>query len=144
MSDEVRRQLGKYRGTVVDNVDPAQLGRLRVRVPDVTGAEESPWALPCAPMAGNNAGILAIPAIGAQVWVEFERGDASFPIWVGGFWSNVAPMPDVAADGILLRTVGGATISVSDDAIIISNGKGAKITLTGPVVSINEGALEVI
>jgi hypothetical protein len=35
-------------------------------------------------------------------------------------------------------------ISISDTGIVISNGQGATILMTGPSVTINEGALEVI
>ena len=44
--------------------------------------------------------------------------------------------------GILLQ-VGDAMISVSDAGIIIDNGQGATIALTGPTVTVNDGALEV-
>ena len=82
---------GKYRGKVENNIDPLMLGRIQVNVPAVPGIKMS-WALPCAPYAGPQVGFYAIPPIGANVWVEFEGGDANYPIWVGGFWSpNQAP-----------------------------------------------------
>ena len=85
-----RRFYGKYRGFVVDNADPEKLGRLKVRVPSVLGAEVvTGWALPCTPYGGNmNQGFLFIPEVGAGVWTEFEEGDLEFPIWVGTFWSK--------------------------------------------------------
>jgi Uncharacterized protein conserved in bacteria len=100
-----RRFYGKYRGLVVDNEDPANLGRLRLKVPSVLGNEVvTGWALPCAPYGGAaDQGFLFIPDREAGVWVEFEEGDLEFPIWVGTFWSkpdheNELPKPN-KADG---------------------------------------------
>jgi len=45
--------------------------------------------------------------------------------------------------GILLKTLTGAFISINDIGITISNGKGAIITMTGPTVMVNAGALTV-
>ncbi|MGH8563226.1 MAG: phage baseplate assembly protein V [Gammaproteobacteria bacterium] len=78
---------GKYRGKVEDNRDPIGRGRLKVLVPAVMG-EQPVWALPCAPYAGDNMGLYAIPEPGTGVWVEFEAGDPSYPIWVGCFWAD--------------------------------------------------------
>jgi hypothetical protein len=48
----MNRYYGKYRGTVIQNVDPEQRGRIQVMVPDVSGLMPSSWALPCVPIAG--------------------------------------------------------------------------------------------
>ena len=84
------RFYGKYRGFVVDNADPEQLGRLKVKVPSVLGNDVvTGWAVPCVPYGGDaNLGALFIPEVDAGVWVEFEEGDLEFPIWVGTFWSK--------------------------------------------------------
>jgi uncharacterized protein involved in type VI secretion and phage assembly len=66
---------GKYRAVVVNNVDPLQIGRIQVMVPDVTGFVPSTWAMPCVPVAGINTGVFTVPMIGSGVWIEFERGD---------------------------------------------------------------------
>lgn len=166
------RFYGKYRGTVLNNVDPMQSGRIQVQVPDVLGMSISSWALPCVPFAGRQSGMFVLPKVGDGVWVEFEQGDLNFPIWVGGFWGSAAEVPALAlaglpvspsvllqtggqqmlmlsdlpgpTGGILLKSKTGAMISITEIGITISNGQGATITLTGPTVDINQGALTVI
>jgi uncharacterized protein involved in type VI secretion and phage assembly len=90
---EVEKFYGKYRGTVVDNKDPNGLGRVQVQVPDVLGTVNTLWAVPCEPYAGPGVGFFAIPPIGACVWVEFEAGNYTLPIWTGGYWTTTADMP---------------------------------------------------
>jgi hypothetical protein len=80
------RFYGKYRGIVVNNIDPMQMGRLQALVPEVLGEVPSGFALPCTPYPGTASGFYAVPMIGAGVWIEFEAGDTSRPIWVGGWW----------------------------------------------------------
>jgi Type VI secretion system/phage-baseplate injector OB domain len=87
MDDRNRPQrfVGKYRGKVIENVDPLFQGRIIADVPSVSGSLLN-WALPCTPYAGLDVGFYAIPPIGANVWVEFEGGDPNYPVWVGCFW----------------------------------------------------------
>jgi uncharacterized protein involved in type VI secretion and phage assembly len=157
---------------VINNVDPLQTGRIQAMVPDLAGFIPGTWAMPCVPVAGINTGFFTVPMIGAGVWIEFERGDPDYPIWVGGYWGSAAEVPVMAhtvppgvngitlqttlkngivisdvpgpTGGILIQTTTGAMISVSDVGIIISNGKGAIINMTGPSVDVNLGALTVI
>jgi hypothetical protein len=170
------RFYGKYRGTVINNIDPEQIGRVMLQVPDVLGLTPSSWALPCVPAAGIQAGVFVVPPIGSQVWVEFEQGDPDYPIWTGGFWGIVGEVPvfatappaippgqnivmqttgqnmvmvsdappTPATGGIMLKSVSGAMIVVNATGIYITNGQGATITLIGPAVDINLGALTVI
>jgi hypothetical protein len=56
--------------------------------------------------------------------------------------SDAAPTP--VTGGIMLKSSTGAMIVVNDTGIYISNGKGASITLIGPTVTINNGALAVV
>lgn len=163
---------GKFRGVVVNNLDPMQMGRLQVQVPDVLGLAPSSWAMPCVPFAGQQSGLYVVPQVGAGVWVEFEQGNPDYPIWVGGFWGSAAEVPALAlaglpaspsivlqtggqntlmlsdlpgpSGGILLKTTTGALISINETGITISNGQGATILLNGPAVNINQGALTVI
>ena len=78
---------GKYRGTVLDNIDLLGLGRILAYVPAVQGALFN-WALPCAPYAGLEVGFWTMPQIGSNVWIEFEGGSPDHPIWSGCFWEE--------------------------------------------------------
>jgi len=165
-----RKFYGKYRGTVVNNIDPLAMGRILAEVPDVSGLLPTTWAMPCAVIAGRGMGVYAVPQLGAGVWIEFEQGDPDYPIWVGGYWAagevprlalaglpmspniviqttgeNAVVVSDLPGPtgGIMLKSTTGASIIVNDTGIYLSNGKGATIFLNGPVVTINEGALEV-
>jgi uncharacterized protein involved in type VI secretion and phage assembly len=169
---EPEKFYGKYRGTVVNNVDPQQIGRIQAIVPDVSNVMLSSWAMPCVPVGGIQTGMFAVPPIGAGVWIEFEQGDPDYPIWTGCFWGTAAEVPALArtvppavsgitlqtvlqngivisdvpgpTGGIMLKSATGAAIIVNDTGIYIQNGKGASIVMTGPTVTINQGALTII
>jgi uncharacterized protein involved in type VI secretion and phage assembly len=168
----IEKYYGKYRGTVIQNIDPMQTGRIQVMVPDVSGLLPSSWAMPCFPFVGKQMGAYWIPQIGATVWIEFEQGNPDYPIWVGGFYGLAAEVPALAlagnpaspsivlqtglqnclvisdlpgpTGGIMLKSTTGATLIVNDTGIYIQNGKGASIVMTGPTTNVNTGALTVI
>jgi uncharacterized protein involved in type VI secretion and phage assembly len=129
---QVRKEFfGKYRGTVVDNVDPLKRGRLRVRVPAVLSSVEV-WAMPCVPYAGPNLGFYAMPENGTGVWIEFEAGDVSYPIWTGCFWNeNDVDQADADPKIKFLKTKK-FTLRIDDGngEIIIENDSGSQIKLT--------------
>jgi uncharacterized protein involved in type VI secretion and phage assembly len=160
---------GKYRGVVTDNKDPLMIGRIRARVPDVMGDQESGWATPCAPFGGSGMGFFSLPSVGAAVWIEFEHGDPDRPIWAGCFWGSVAEVPPVllappykklmikteggttvtlddtpGIGGITLETAGGQKVAITGIGIEINNGMGGVIKIEGPKITLNNGALEVI
>lgn len=163
---------GKYRGTVINNVDPELRGRLQISVPDVLNLVPSTWAEPCTPLAGPpgpGMGVYMVPPIGAGVWVEFERGDPNYPIWVGCRWGSPSDIPPMAhaglpvapnivlqtlgqhslvisdlpgpTGGLMLKSAAGASLIVNDTGIYIQNGRGASLIMTGPTVTVNNGAL---
>ncbi|WP_197510487.1 phage baseplate assembly protein V [Tessaracoccus coleopterorum] len=84
MSNNATRFYGKYRGTVVQNVDPEQRGRIQAIVPDATGMVPGTWATACVPLTGKSMGTYVVPQIGSGVWIEFEQGDLDYPIWTAG------------------------------------------------------------
>lgn len=122
---------GKYRGTVVDNLDPLKRGRLRVTAPAVLGTVQV-WAMPCVPYAGPNLGFYAMPEVGTGVWVEFEAGDVSYPIWTGCFWAeNDVDQADADPKIKFLKTKKfKLRIDDGNGEIIIENDSGSQIKLT--------------
>jgi uncharacterized protein involved in type VI secretion and phage assembly len=164
-----RKFWGKYRGVVTDVNDPLMMMRIRATVPDVYGDGTSGWALPCAPFGGDNVGFFALPTVGAGVWIEFEQGDPDYPVWAGCWWGSAAEIPpkwlappyqkfmvvspaghSITVDdtpgigGITLETAEGAKVTMSATGLEITNGQGGTIKITGPQVSVNNGALDVI
>ncbi len=163
---------GVYRGTVINNIDPLQTGRVMAIVPDVGGPVPTTWAMPCIPIAGKQMGTFFVPQIGAGIWMQFEGGDPDRPVWTGGWWGTSAEVPALAlagvpgdsniviqsmlqntivvsdlpgpTGGIMLKSTTGASIIVNDTGIYIQNGKGASIVMVGPSVTVNSGALVVI
>src|SRR5258708_21504416 len=113
----------KFRGSVISNIDPEFRGRLLVSVPDVLSLLPPTGAEPCIRRAGPRGpgmGSYFVPPIGAGLWVEFEYGDPSRPIWVGCRWGQSAPVPPLAMTGlptspnIVLQTLGQNSLVVSD------------------------------
>jgi hypothetical protein len=165
----VKRFYGKYRGTVVNNVDPNRAGRMQVSCPFVLGENLLAWAMPCVPFAGVGEGFYMLPTIGSNIWVEFEAGDPDRPIWSGAFWTSgqipteallptvrtistlagSVTLDDTPGAGGVKITVGApaviapCTISFGIDGIEITVGH-AKITLDVAKVDVNDGALQVI
>lgn len=167
MSD--KRFYGKYRGIVRDINDPLQTFRITAMVPDIFGEDASGWAMPCLPFGADGMGFFALPTVGSGVWIEFEHGDPDYPIWTGCFVGSLAEVPpallappykkvlimteggnSITLDdtpgigGITLETSGGQKIVMSPTGLEIDNGMGAKISMIGPQISINNGALEVV
>jgi hypothetical protein len=170
----VKRFYGKYRGTVVNNIDPEMRGRLLCTVSDVLGLPPSSWCEASVPLAGPTGppmGTYFVPPIGAGVWVEFEQGDPNKPIWSGCRFapSNVPPIafaglpvsPSIVLQtglqnsisisdlpgptgGIMLKSTTGAMLIVNDTGIYLSNGKGAIMTMIGPAIDFNGGALTIL
>lgn len=162
LTDEVRhRHYGKYRGIVRDIDDPESLGRIVASVPSVLGDQDSSWALPAVPFAGDGHGLVLLPKVGDGVWIEFEAGDPSLPIWTGLWWgSDEMPSPggievrtlvtpeglklvlDDAGKKIQLLHPGGAEITLTDTDITLKV-TGAKIVLSATGISMNDGACTV-
>jgi len=155
------RCFGKYRGLVRDVDDDENLGRIKAKVPEIYENEDSPWALPSVPFAGENHGLVVLPEVGDGVWIECEAGDPSRPIWTGCWWaSNELPEPGGKQTRVLVTSgghkivlddenselkllhSGGGEITMTDNDITIKIGS-TQIVLSSSGVNINNGALEV-
>ncbi|MBZ5537568.1 MAG: phage baseplate assembly protein V [Acidobacteriia bacterium] len=139
---------GFFPAVVIDNVDPENSGRVKVRIPE-TGTPGQPeveaWARIATLMAGNNRGSWFIPDVNDEVLVAFEGGSARQPYVIGGLWSQTSPPPekmDTTNNKKLLRSRNGVKITLDDqsgqESLIVETPGGQKITLKdGP------GAIEI-
>ena len=142
LEQQQARFYGKYRGVVTDNRDTDGLGRVTVKVPQVLGDTEV-LALPCVPYAGKSVGFFAMPKKGTGVWVEFEAGDPSNPIWSGCVWAEGdIDRRDAVPEVKFLKTEK-FTLRIDDSAgeILIQDANGSEIaigpigiTIKGPII----------
>lgn len=135
-------RFGKYRGTVEAVEEGDKLGIISVKVPAIWGKTRVIEKVkPCSPFAGSKHGFVAIPEPGDGVWVEFEAGNTSLPIWTGFWWANdMMPEPK----GKLVRsfiTTKGHKLLLNDDAnnVQLLHAGGAEITMTDDDVTIKIG-----
>lgn len=155
------KRFGKHRGVVVGNADPLQQGRVQVNVPAVHGQRsgDPPWAMPCAPYGGRGVGFFAVPPVGANVWVEFEGGDITQPIWSGCFWNQgeVPVQPATAhkkafvteAISLVLDDTpgsGGFTLkvkppAVSEELTLVFDAQGVKISTSRASIQLDNKAI---
>lgn len=141
-AQEQREFFGKFRGRVVDNTDPLKRGRLLITVPQIL-SDVTVWAEPCVPYAGPNLGLYAMPEIGGGVWIEFEAGDPSYPIWTGCFWADGDIPSEEAAPEIKFFRTNKATIRIDDNTgeILIENDSGHSIKMTTSEITIKSGSV---
>jgi phage gp45-like len=106
------RVFGKFRGKVVDNADEQHQGLLKVRVPDVFGEKAEVMAEPCLPY-----GHFFVPPKGTDVWVEFEAGDPTRPVWVGVWYppgTTPAEAEQSPPEHRVIKTAAGHTVEIVD------------------------------
>lgn len=162
--EEVQHRFyGKYRGTVTDNADPNNRGRIRAKVPEVLGDVDSGWCNACVPYAGSDKGWFVIPEVGDVVWIEFEAGDPSRPVWVGS-WFGDGDLPNDPAGSQattqtkIFKSASGLIIDLDDNAseikisdangsnlidIQVNNGKiiiqaSANVTVEAPMINLGD------
>ncbi len=86
MSNGTTKYYGLYKASVVNNIDPMQMGRILVTVPEPGGLTPSSWAKPCVPVAGKQSGLFVLPAINSGVWIMFEEGARDQQVWLCCLW----------------------------------------------------------
>ncbi len=156
------RYFGKYRGRV-KQVDPAT-GYIKAEVPKVWGSGQlSPWMTPCVPFAGDGYGLVVLPKDEDGVWVEFEAGLKSAPLWTGFWWAQDEPpsqtkddaqirglitpeklelIMDDSAKEIRLKHPDGPELKISSSGIDLTVGQ-KKISLSDSGLDVNDGAFKV-
>lgn len=157
--DRVRNRFyGKYRGVVTD-VDASTM-RVKASVPSVLPMGGTGWCMPCVPYAGPQVGVIMLPEVGSGVWIEFEGGDVSYPIWVGGYWHS-GEVPSQASTTVKSIITTAGSLAMDDDAQSItltdaqqntvvldssgvtSTSGSSQVAIGASGVNINNGAMEV-
>lgn len=141
------RYYGKYRGIVRDVNDQENLGRIIAQVPEVYGEDvDSPWALPALPYSGTGTGVFTVPSPGAGVWIEFEAGDISRPIWTGCWWGrNELPKDNSGTMATpplkIIRSEKGLMVTLNDDnqTITLSDENGRNMM----IIKVQEGLIKI-
>jgi uncharacterized protein involved in type VI secretion and phage assembly len=160
LADRIRsRFYGKYRGVVTD-VDASTM-RVKAAVPSVLPNGTTGWAMPCVPYAGPQVGFLMLPEVGSCVWIEFEGGDVSYPIWTGMFWASgdipsqasatvkaiICAAGSIAMDnnaGSITLTDAQQNTVVLDSSGVTSTSGSNSVAIGASSVNVNSGALEVL
>lgn len=135
-----------YRGKVYDNNDPDKLGRIRATCPAVWGNESSTIWIPARGVfAGDGAGDFYLPGVGDPVYLTFEEGDPSYPIWEPGWWLQNATPPE-AKEGypntrVLKDRSGNLVVMNADEkSITIKSPQGLTVELKDNKINIGNGS----
>lgn len=110
--DSIRRLNGIFRASVVDNRDPNNLRRLKVKV-QTTGMDQASVTNWIWPVISTKRP----PAIGSGVYVIYVGGDPEYPLWIGEFGENPQ---GVFAYGSWFSTVD-QTASINTETIMTVN-----------------------
>ena len=149
MVADAQKYSGLYKGVVVSNVDPYQLGRLLVRVEDVLGGDPCIWAEPATPVAGLASGMYAVPLVDSGVWVQFVDGDIDRAVWTGFWRGGTTEVPTAARAAppgtpqLVLGTPGQNYLLLSDMAGPTGSIKLQLHGPAGPYILLYEGGVEI-
>jgi phage baseplate assembly protein gpV len=159
LMDLVRsRFYGKYRGVVTD-VDESTM-RIKASVPSVLPTGGTGWCMPCVPYAGPQVGVLMLPEVGSGVWIEFEGGDVSYPVWVGMYWhtgeipsqasATVKSIVTAAGSIAMDNNAGSITLTDAQQNTVVLDSSGvtctsgsSSVAIGASGVNVNNGAFEV-
>lgn len=153
------RFYGKYRGSVTEVDEDTK--RIKAKVPAVLDDQETGWCMPCVPYAGDGVGMVFLPEEKAGVWIEFEGGDLSYPIWSGCYWRE-GEMPDDAKpavkvivtkspsklvldddeESITFTDSNGNSVAMDSDGLHLEHGDNS-VVIDDDEVNVNDGALEI-
>ena len=147
-----------YRAIVVQNDDPLASNRLKVAIPGIQGGEIL-WALPRNQHGSEQTGFKYLaPAIGDIVYVSFEAGDPSKPLWEYHSWASgqmpksldaphicgfvtpngISILFDDSTGNLDLYLPGKARIYAKEGVTIVSESD-VQVASTNGVVAVNKG-----
>jgi uncharacterized protein involved in type VI secretion and phage assembly len=118
MEGEMKSLKGVFPAVVIDNMDPDNSGRVKVRITlaSAPGRQRyETWARIATVMAGNNRGTWFVPDIDDEVLVMFGEGAVEESYMIGGLWSKTSPPPE--------------TMNTTNNKKVLRSRNGVKITL---------------
>jgi uncharacterized protein involved in type VI secretion and phage assembly len=159
---------GVYSALVLDNHDPDNQGRVKVRLPGLVdqGGNEF-WARLALTSVLPTRATVFVPDVGDEVLVVFERGDVRAPYIIGALWNGKDQPPASSSDtgkdnkdrkilaspqmstkhvnntkDVTLETPGGQRITLSDASgtVRLEDTNGNSVTLSASGVRINATA----
>lgn len=145
------RFFGKYRGIVTDILTEKgegseNMGVITVQIPEIYYDCSIPLVKPCVSFAGENCGFFAFPKKGDRIWIEFEGGDQSRPLWSGFWWMKDAIPDFISLDivGLVSRTGHKITIDDNSGKISLVHAKGSSIDLTDDEITFKVGNTKMV
>ena len=130
---------GIYRGSVVDNQDPENLSRVRVKVPQVTSDNVTNWAMPCLPITSHVDHPDHIPHLASEVAALLNAHDVS----VSGTTSSAGSTPHThtfsASTSVAHTGTAGSLLHPHEDSADPLEVNGTEHTPHRKVPDINQG-----
>lgn len=139
------RYYSRYRGIVVDNNDPYSMNRLKVAIPDIHGGIIL-WAEPVGQQGSVDSGFKYLtPKIKDLVWVSFECGNPSKPLWEYLGWGlDEIPKELAKPNSLGLVTPNGNKVLLDEDdgqLIISVNGSILFHSINGDIQLTSKGSI---
>lgn len=132
---------GLYRAKVVERDDEHQRGRVKVQIPSVSGEGKSQWVEACMNTAYDGGGDISVPKVGDTVWIAFEEGNITKPVYVGNFFSAFkTPLKNYDQDTRVISW-DNCRIEMKEEHLLITVGA-SSIDITGSSVKINSGRID--
>lgn len=133
--ESLKKYYSIYRAIVVDNEDPKNMNRVEICCPAVMGGIMA-WAYPKGQHGTTNGGFKWLaPKVGDIVWVTFEYGDPTKPVWEYHGW-GAKQMPTALNDP---NTMG--IVTPNGNIIIINDDNGTlTLKLEGDISIVNKGS----
>jgi hypothetical protein len=73
-----------------------------------------------------------LPDVKSAVWIEFEAGDPSYPIWVGGYWrTGEFPSQAGAKTKVIVTQAGSLAFDADASSVTLADTSSDSLTLTG-------------
>lgn len=132
--ESMNRYYSVYRGIVIDPEDPLHQNRIKVCVPEVNGGMIN-WAYPRGQHGSNGDGFKYFtPKMGDIVFVTFEYGDHTKPLWEFHGWA-LKQIPS-ELDGVNKCGI----VTPEGNMIILDDNDGSlSLRFTGDITVVSEG-----